>query len=258
MKTIKIGLGAVFFLMSLSVKAQDVSAQTESIKSYINEFKKTSNLNAGDITKVKEQITSIRDVFLRAVEDEGFKNPYTPQIEIILTPSLMSFLGDTSEGYLIAPSWGMAHKEMKELMNMWVQEAGSTFTGEEFFKKNFNWFLVPHELGHFIQMTQNVKNLDYNDLWEGELYANKVAVAFWLKQGMEEELKEFITETTLVMELLGSPNSTRLSEKEFFNKNYIELGSDPGKYGYYQFLLYKQAWAQKDNLNSFVIINNNK
>ncbi len=224
----------------------------ESIRAEIEALKKQPGQTAADIPEVEKKVSEIRDRFLKAVEAEGYIHPYKPKVAVVFTPSLMSFNGDDKEGFLIAPTWGLAPEGMKKMMDSWMEQTKSHFTGEEFFKKNFNWFLVPHELGHFIQTTQKIKNIDYDDLWAGELYANKVAVAFWLEQGMEKELKEFVIETTKVMKLLGSPAPEGADEKKFFNENYQILGQDPTKYGYYQFLLYKEAFDQRANLKKIV------
>jgi len=222
----------------------DKSSQKKEFLDYVNSFKEKEPTVDNEIILTK--VTSIRDNFFDAVKKEGVSIPYYPIVEVVNTPSLMSFWGDRNFGYLLTPNWESADQNMKNLFQLWIDESGVDDSAEHFFNQNFNWFLVPHELAHFLQETQKIKKINYDDRWDSELYANQIAISFWMSQGKEKELTDFIMNTTRIMNFLKSPNTSKVSEKEFFNQKYRELAQDPNKYGYYQFLFYKIAFDEKD------------
>jgi hypothetical protein len=220
----------------------------------IEMIKSKSDQSLPDVRLVKRQVVEIRDLFLKAVEQEGHKNKYVPEVEVILTSNLMFFAGDTNEGFVVAPNWKAAPVPMKQMFDKWMKESGCKYSGEEFFKKNFNWFLVAHELGHFLQKTQKGVEPTNATRWDSEIQANEIAVAFWLKCGKEAELKSFIEQTTKLMNYLKA-SVPKNFDKEYFNKNYRELAKNPAIYGYVQFLMYKKAWDKRAELNSVVPVN---
>jgi hypothetical protein len=229
----------------------DKSNQKKDFLDFVNSFKEKEP--GVDNELVLNKVTSIRDEFINAVKKEGVSIPYYPEVKVVNTPALMSFWGDRNFGYLLTPNWESADQNMKNLFQIWLDESGVDDSAKHFFNQNFNWFLVAHELAHFLQETQKIKKIDYDDRWDGELYANQVAISFWMSQGKEKELTDLIMNTTKIMNFLKSPNTSKLSEKEFFNKNYKELSQDPNKYGYYQFLFYKMAFDEKDKYDEISI-----
>lgn len=230
---------------------KDKSDQRKEFIDFFDSFKKQEP-NASD-ELILNKVTSIEDKFINSIKEEGVTIPYSPKVIVVNTPALMSYWGDRNFGYLLTPNWETADQNMKNLFQHWVDESGIDYSAEQFFIKNFNWFLVPHELAHFLQETQKIKRVDYNDRWDGEIYANQVAVSFWISQGKEKELTKFIENTTKIMNYLKSPNTSDISEKEFFNQNNRELAQDPNKYAYYQFLFYKMAFDQKDKYDEISI-----
>lgn len=230
---------------------KDKFAQKQDFLNFVQSFKDKEPNDGNEL--ILKEVSSIRDKFIDAIKKEGVTVPYYPKVEVVNTPALMSFWGDRNFGYLLTPNWKTADKKMKNLFQHWVDESGIDYSAEEFFNKNFNWFLVAHELAHFLQETQKIRKIDYNDRWDGEIYANQVAVSFWMSQGKEKELTDFIENTSKLMNYLKSPNTSNLSEKEFFNQNEKELAQDPNKYGYYQFLFYKMAFDKKDKYHKVSI-----
>ena len=233
---------------------KDKSNQKKEFLDFVNSFKEKELNEDNEI--ILSEVTSIRDKFIDAIKKEGVTIQYYPKVEVVNTPALMSYWGDRNFGYLLTPSWKSADQKIKNLFQLWIDKSEIDDSAEHFFNQNFNWFLVPHELAHFLQETQKIKKIDYDDRWDSELYANQVAVSFWMSQGKEQELADFIMNTTKIMNFLKSPNTSIVSEKEFFNKNYKELAQDPNKYGYYQFLLYKMAFDKKnkhDKISFYVV-----
>jgi len=230
---------------------KDKSGQRKEFLDFVESFK-TQEPNDSD-ELILNNVTSIQDKFINVIKEEGVTVPYSPKVIVVNTPALMSYWGDLNFGYLLTPNWETADQNMKNLFQHWVDESGIDYSAEQFFTKNFNWFLVPHELAHFLQETQKIKRVDYDDRWDGEIYANQVAVSFWISQGKEKELTEFIENTTKIMNYLNSPNTSDTSEKEFFNQNNRELAQDPNKYAYYQFLFYKMAFDHKDKYDEISI-----
>lgn len=239
------------FLMIAFVSCQvyespnkDKSDQKDEFLSYVNSFKETEADEGNQM--ILDKVSSIRDNFIHTIEEEGVNVNYSPEVLVVNTPALMSFWGDQNFGYLLTPNWKSANPNMKKLFEYWIEKTGVEDSAEHFFNQNFNWFLVAHELGHYLQETQKIRRIDYNDRWNGEIYANQVAVSFWIAQGKEKELTDFINNTTKIMKFLSSPNDSKESEEDYFNKNHRELAQDPNKYAYYQFLFYKMAFDRRD------------
>ncbi len=159
-----------------------------------------------------------------------------PTLQIENTPELMFY--NPGNNQVTSPYWEGQSKESKQMFNTWVENANMHYSAEVFFKKNFNWFLVPHELGHYLDFRRNKENRDF---YGGELRANKIAITYLIKSGQETELLEFLTETDkLSHSLRFLPEGT--DEPAYFTKHYDALSQDPSKYGYYQFSLYRQAY----------------
>lgn len=223
---------------------KDKSNQKDEFLAYVNSFKEAGVEE--DNQAVLDKVTSIRDNFINVIKEEGVKVSYYPEVIVVNTPALMSYWGDRKFGYLLTPNWESADPNLKRLFQYWIEKSGVEDSAKHFFNQNFNWFLVAHELGHYLQETQKIRGIDYNDRWNGEIYANQVAVSFWMSQGKEKELTDFIENTTKIMNFLKSPNNSSESEEDYFNNHHRELAQDPNKYAYYQFLFYKMAFDEKD------------
>lgn len=77
------------------------------------------------------------------MKDKGIEPPYIPSVIIQTGPYLIKW--DEPNKGIILPFWDELLDEQKGLFKALRGE-----NAEEFFVSLFNWFLVPHELGHFI------------------------------------------------------------------------------------------------------------
>lgn len=206
-----------------------------------------------EVTEVKTKVEKIRDNFLKVVREEGHTLPYVPDVFVAYTPELTFFAGDKEEGFLCTSTWHSIPEELKSFLEACMMRIKSDWSGEKFFNQNLNWFVVPRELGHYLQVVSDVREIKEGDRWANELYANKVAVAFWLNQGKEKELEKFIFESIKLVDMLGSPTPEGVDEQKYFNENYKTLVQNNKKYCYYKLLLYKKAWDEKGKSNKIII-----
>ncbi|PID82391.1 MAG: hypothetical protein CSB16_01445 [Clostridiales bacterium] len=237
-------------------KNQEIEKKPETETESMKEAEKETATLTPKQEEVKKNVEGIRDKFIKMAEKEGFKLDFVPDVKLSNMPLAMSFMkgsGSEEKGYLAATDWDSIPDDKKELVNSWMKKAGSKWTGEDFFNKNFNWFGVPRELGRYMKRTQGVGNIKDGDYWSEELYANKTAVNFWLNQGKEKELQEFMGEVDKIVASTDSPTPDGKDDVEYFNTNYDELSKDMGKYSYYQFKLYKQAWDERGDAKTIII-----
>jgi hypothetical protein len=187
------------------------SGQSSFIKHY-----QTKEVLESDANKI------IKD-FELFIKKSGYNLPSIPQIKIQTEPSLIKL--DRANNLIIVPYWENLANDQIEIFKKWRGE-----NAEEFFILMFNWFFIPHELGHYI----NPMIHDINP-YQCELEANEVAIAF-LKSNSEnlgklDLVKESLKEILLVLPKIDFGNKT---EAEYFNANYKNLGSNPNVYGYFQ------------------------
>jgi hypothetical protein len=109
------------------------------------------------------------------------------------------------------------------------------------FGELFNELLVPHELGHYLEiMSRRIEMLDH---WQSELEANQIMVAFWMRD--PESAKKFplrIENATRYLRTLKNPVPPGQDARAYFNQNYDKLGYDPAAYGWFQGELIQTAW----------------
>ena len=192
---------------------------------------------------LKKEIETTVQSFYKTIRQKGFKTPYELTVVIKNTPQFIFFSGDAQEGELVASIWEDLEENIKKMFNEWAD--GSGFSGEEFFRLNFSWFLIPHELGHYIQ---EVKQSELNR-YEAEIEANKIAVAYWNEKGDSKKVEDFIKITEHIRSKMSKPEDL---SKDYFNKNYDEIASKPAVYGYFQFMFYVIAKDSNPKLADFL------
>jgi hypothetical protein len=185
-------------------------------------------------TDVKKIILAF-DVFMR---DMGIEPPYIPTVNIKTGPYLIKW--DEANRGIILPFWDELFDEQIELFKTLKGEYA-----EELFISMFNWFLIPHELGHFINPME-----DSLSPYNRERAANEFAVAFYLSQKEYREKLDYIEKTLPgVLDLIPKIDFNCLSEEEYFNVNYTKLGSNPYAYGYYQFKFIIDILENKEDID---------
>jgi len=163
------------------------------------------------------------DLFMR---DMDIEPSYIPTVNIQTAPFLIK--------------WDELFDEQKELFKTLKGE-----DAEEFFISLFNWFLIPHELGHFINPME-----DSLSPYNREQAANEFAVAFFLSQIEYQEKLEYVEKSlSEVLQLLPKIDFNNLSEEEYFNMNYTKLGSNPNAYGYFQFKFILNILKNKEDID---------
>ncbi len=193
---------------------------------------------------LKQLIKKIVGDFISATQNAGIETPFIPEVIIKNTPQLIYY----EDKILVAPEWSGCTSGEVMIFDTWAKDAGGKFTGEQYFKINFNWFLAAHELGHYIQAIQN----DNMTNWDAELNANKIAVAFWKLQGEQATLDTVIGWSQMVWKTLENPVPAGDDPEKYFNDNYEKLSSYPNAYGYFQFMFYKMAYDSDPVFNKLV------
>ena len=184
------------------------------------------------------RIISDFDKFMR---DQGINPPFVPSVTVNTAPFLIKWDGPTKS--VILPYWDELPNEHKEFF---IGLQGEN--AEEFFISLFNWFFVPHELGHFMLKT-NEKNYGLSP-FEDERAADEFAIAFLINNVENREKITFIEESLQeVLKKLPEIDFNNLSEEEYFNTNYTNLGRNPSVYGYFQFNFILDILNNKEEIN---------
>ena len=173
------------------------------------------------------------------IKEKGVNPPYVPSFEIKTTNSLIYW--DNYKKEIVLPFWDELYPEQKEVFTNWQGE-----NAEQFFTAMFNWFFIPHELGHFITSLSSDNTLKP---YKSEWVANKFAVAFLISQKENHRKIEFI-ENSLeeVLNLLPEVDLGDMTEEEYFDANYDGLGVDPNVYAYFQFKIILDILKTRDEI----------
>ncbi len=162
-----------------------------------------------------------------------------PKVIISFTPQLSWIEDDGSAIHTVA--WSQCPPEMQGFFSQ-VLGANPPMPPEKFFHDVFNTFLVPHEMSHFVDARRgHLKN--GGNFYGGEVRANRIAVAFWLKEENGQARMERLMQAVAVAESnLPSPVPAGQDKVAYFNANYLDLLNDASKYGWYQFRMFLDAW----------------
>ncbi|RYG18390.1 MAG: hypothetical protein EOO07_09055 [Chitinophagaceae bacterium] len=120
--------------------------------------------------------------------------------------------------------------------------AGGEKQGEELFGLFFNGFYLPHEMAHALQHAAKIKA---PNLYQNEYMANEIAILYWRKVKRSKELQKCYEYAKKIVKALPSPVPEGEDPIKYFNEHYAELGSDPYKYGYYQFAQFVKIYDDK-------------
>ncbi|MCE5347586.1 MAG: hypothetical protein LLG13_15055 [Bacteroidales bacterium] len=172
------------------------------------------------------------------IKELGYNLPSIPKVKIQTEPALIRL--DRPNNTLIVPYWGDLANDQIEIFKSWRGE-----NAEEFFILMFNWFFIPHELGHYI----NPMIYDLNP-YQCELEANEVAIAFIKSDSANLEKLDFIKESLKqILEILPKIDFGDMSETEYFNANYQKIGNNPNEYGYFQFKFFLDILNNPGDVN---------
>ena len=137
------------------------------------------------------------------------------------------------------PLWEQVMPAQKDFF---YKLAGDSVEGRELFGLFFNGFYLPHELGHALQ---NFAKRNKFNLYEGEYFANVVAILYWRKMNRITELEQCYNYAKQIVGKLPDPVPEGEDPENYFNEHYAELGADPSKYGYFQFAQFVKIYEDK-------------
>ncbi|MFC2137712.1 ImmA/IrrE family metallo-endopeptidase [Bacteroidota bacterium] len=182
-----------------------------------------------------KKIISDFDLYMK---DLGIILPYIPGVNVQTAPFLIKW--DEPNKAIILPYWDDLLTVQIEIFNRWRGD-----NAEEFFISMFNWFFVPHELGHFMNPLDNSLSP-----YKREKAANEFAISFLISdEKNQEKIKYIVKSLQEIMEILPKIDFNNMSEEEYFNANYSQLGNNPDAYGYFQFKFILDILNNKENIN---------
>ncbi|ESQ90477.1 hypothetical protein [Asticcacaulis benevestitus] len=198
--------------------------------------------NAAAVGVIQAEVEQIVATFMTSAGDlvKGFT---TPKVVVSFTPELSWIKPDGSEVHTVA--WVQCPPDFQSFIASLLGDT-PIMAPDVFFGDVFNTFLVPHEMSHFVDAKRdNLRN--GGRFYDGEVHANRVAVAFWLSQtGGKARMERLMSAVEVVESHLPSPVPEGQDRIAYFQENYTKLGSDPAAYGWYQFRMFLDAWALRD------------
>lgn len=188
---------------------------------------------------VRARIEPIVSRFAARMKACGRDLAYVPAVVVDSRPTLISFyLEDRS---LHASRWSAMPSEIQGMIGAWAGQGTLGLSPEGQFGEIFNSLLVPHELGHYAaSLNGRAKGQSF---WDGEVYANRVALAFWKGEPGADRLAARLGNYNRFLEALPNPVPAGQQPRAYFEANYEALGSNPQAYGWYQGLFMREAMA---------------
>lgn len=190
-------------------------------------------------------VAPIVGAFEAAYRDCGLEPLFSPQVRLGEWPVVMNY--NFVQRTVYVGRYADLPDEMKGLMGSWAAAAGAQ-DGEALFGDVFNGLLVPHEMGHWTQhLSRRAITLDH---WEGEVEANRIAIAYWSLDPVEAaRLPARIEAFTGFLGQIPSPVPEGETPRDFFNANYEALGADAAAYGWFQGAFMREAWARRGEMD---------
>lgn len=185
------------------------------------------------------------DVFMR---NNGIELPYKPGVKVSTTYALIYW--DSESKSVVLPYWQELYPEQREIFTRWKGDEA-----QHFFVSLFNWFFVPHELGHFAMLTNHNLNIS---VYEAERRANMFAITFLRKDKENTEKLQYIENSLQeVIKRLPPIDFQNMTEEEYFNANYQTLGNNPDAYAYFQFKFILDITKDKNQIPLIDLIEKN-
>jgi hypothetical protein len=216
------------FLLSLLFIVQITTAQKKWFTTY------------SDSIKLVKDAQIITKSFTNDIKKN--KPDLTFNIKTVLhtTPYLIYFYKDAAN----IPLWQQVIPEQKKFF---AEIAGNEEEGKRFFGLFFNGFYLPHELGHAYEFVLKGETIGS---YEGEYFANTVAMLWWKKHHRTKELKQCYEAAKKMWAKLPNPVPAGTTIEAYFSKNYEEASANPYIYGYMQFKQFIEIYEDQ-NLPDF-------
>ncbi|ADL01322.1 hypothetical protein [Brevundimonas subvibrioides] len=161
---------------------------------------------------------SIRDRFVAAVEACGTALSSTPGV-VVDTSSSIDIHYSPDDRSIHLGRWADLDTDSRGVIEAWASKGTMGLSPEQMFSETFNSIMAPHELGHFLQdISGRSASLG---MWDGELEANRIAVAFWAMQpGADGRVVERVGNITPLMDDVPDPVPAEEDPKAFFETHY--------------------------------------
>lgn len=193
-----------------------------------------------DSAAVQSAVEMIVAAYVRALAPTGAAIGAPPEVVVQNTPNLIHFSPLTNR--IVVPFWPPQESTLTFFLTL---SGGDETQAQELFGELFHWFLVAHEMTHWLQHAGAVA-LDHYD---AEARANDGAVAFYsLASENEERLLRLDALLAAALGRLRDPTPPALDPVTYFNAFYPSLAGDPYRYGYYQFRFIRDSIARRSTL----------
>ncbi len=166
----------------------------------------------------------------------GWERGYVPTVRVMNTPALAYF--DARTRRITLPHWPTLDAEIQAFFTFLLPDPNEA---ERLFEELFGWFLVAHEMTHWLQRELNV----VPDRYDEERMANDFAVAFFMAEGDEARLLHLGQLVDRALQNLADPVPLGEDRAQFFNERYADLAVDPAKYGHFQFAFILDSIARR-------------
>ena len=181
---------------------------------------------------------SIRDRFVAAVRHCGIAPPFVPRV-VVDTSSTIDVHYSSDDRSIHLTDWANLDANSRGAITAWAAQGTLGLGPEAMYREMFDSFIVPHELGHYLQgFSGRWRVLTH---WQAELEANRIAVAFWsLQRGAEGDVAARIRNISRFTDGLPNPVPAGEDAEAFFNRNYaaFERGEEgplnPMNYSWFQ------------------------
>lgn len=193
---------------------------------------------------VMAKLTALRDSFINQIKAEGFQPSLPPPKIVLDNPPAFGRYEDHDNTIHIAV-WSALKPDQQARFERLAAAIGGQQTGEQQFDESIHHWVFIHELSHWWQGCQLVKQIGRysEDLYSLEYGANRVAAAYWrLKDPALMERTE--RRMSGVQSVLTSPVPAGKDEKQYFNQNYATL-APTRDYIWYQYSMVLKAQAEK-------------
>lgn len=210
----------------------------------------TNPVSAQTTVTAQDLGDSIRDRFVAAVEACGTALPFTPGVVVDTSAGIdIHYSPDDQSIHLVR--WANLDTDSRGVIEAWANKGTMGLSPEQMFSEMFNSFMAPHELGHFLQdISGRSASLS---MWDGELEANRIAVAFWAMQpGADGRIVDRVGNITPFMDDVPDPVPAGEDPKAFFETHYDAFmrGEDgplnPVTYSWFQARLLTTALEERD------------
>jgi hypothetical protein len=194
-----------------------------------------ANPNAALMT----QLVALRNSFIRAIEDQGYKPRLPPPTVVLDNPPSYGNYEDHKNLLHIAV-WSALSEEQRQRFERLRMMLNATKPAEQIFDDSVHHWVFVHELGHWWQASQRKTSKNHYSVEYG---ANRVAAAFW-RQTDPDLMRQTENRMTTVIQTLPRALPPGQYEEAYFNENYENLGPTPA-YIWFQYTMVLKVQAEQ-------------